>query len=294
MGEDDNAGSTIFPQLAKLALQLHQQGEYERRIKLPDGVTIKAEDLPPDCRFNDDELEFTTIAARNEAVAKGVLEQLSPNAEANELFNAAYKLWGHEIGHADQASGRLLALVAGRLDILAAGTQRIRSGARIYDVLHLIEATVPYLNTIDAKSIIDLANASHGPTKIDMAGNPVYGVLETWLDAKPNQALALHAQVLEHLNDETKVLLVIAILALSKSDYTKAVEVAREDGNSQVQLRAEASMWAFGRLLLVDQAPQELIKGVEEAVIEVINGNRGELKFHALSAATGAMHTHVR
>jgi hypothetical protein len=290
VGKDDNAGSTTFTQFAKLALQLHQQGEYERRMKLPDGVTIKAEDLPPDCRFKDDELEFTTITARNEAVATGVLEQLSPNADATALFDAAYKLWGHEIGHADQASGRLLALVADRIDILAAGTQRIRSGVRVYDVLHLIEATIPYLNSINAKSIIDLANASHGPTKNDMAGNPVYGVLETWLDARPNQALALHAQVLEHLNDETKVLLVVAILALSKSDYTKAVEVAREDGSSQVQLRAEAGVWALGRLLLVEQAPQESIKGVEEAVIEVINGNRGELKFHALSAATGAMH----
>ena len=278
--------------IAKLALQLHQQGENEQRISLPLGVSLKADDLPPGTRLIDDQLDFLNIAARNEIIAEAAFGQLpalsTPNVEA--LFDAAHELWRDEIGHADQVAGRLLALAADRLDILAAGADLIRMGSSVYNVLHLIEAAIPYLKSIDPKSVIDLLTTSHTQTHNDLAGNPTFGALETWLGTKPSAATALRTEALLSLSEETKVLLVITTLALSQSDYLMATEVAREDCESQVNVRAEAGMWALGRLLLIEDAPVEPLHNIEATIRDAINADREELKRHALAAATGAMH----
>lgn len=278
--------------IAKLALQLHQQGENEQRISLPPGANLKADDLPTGTRLVDDQLDFLSVATRNEIIAVAALEQ-HPDISASDagtLFDAAHELWRDEIGHADQVAGRLLALAADRLDILAAGAHLIRKGADVYDILHLIETAIPFLKSIDPKSVIDLLTASHAQTKNDLASNPTFGALETWLGTRPSDATALRTEALLSLSEETKVLLVIATLALSQSDYSMATKVAREDCDSQVPVRTEAGMRAFGRLLLVEDAPAEPLRTIEATIRDAVSSGREELKHHALAAATGAMH----
>lgn len=278
--------------IAKLALQLHQQGENELCISLPSDVSLNAGDLPWGTRLVDDQLDFLSVAARNEVIAVAALGRLPAlsTSDARVLFDAAHELWGDEIGHFDQVSGRLLSLAADQLDILAAGANLIRKGANVYDILHLIEAAIPYLKSIDPKSVIDLLTTSHAQTTNDLAGNPTFSALETWLETRPSNATALRTETLLSLSEETKVLLVIATLALSKSDYSMATEIALEDCDSQVQVRAEAGMWALGRLLLVEDAPVEPLHKIEATIRDAIHGDREESKRHALAAATGAMH----
>lgn len=97
-------------------------------------------------------------------------------------------MWRHKIGHEDQASGRLLALAYESMDILAVGAQRIRSGSRVFHVLHLVEAALPYLSKIPIWSVIDLCEAKYEQTKNDMMGGVVHGALEAWLETRPNNA----------------------------------------------------------------------------------------------------------
>lgn len=293
MNTNSNAASVIFMEIARFALQLHQQGKRELSIDLPADSILHTAELPQGCNLTKDVLEFSSLRARNRFVAKTAFERLqSPSGiDSDELFNLAYTLWRHEVGHEDQASGRLLALASDSVDILAVGAQRIRSGSRVFDVLHLVEAALPYLSRIAVTSVIDLCNAKYEQTKNDMMAGVIHGALERWLETRPNDAQEVHAGVLENLSESTASLLGNAVVALSKTDYAAAVDVAREDVRSGVSMRARVGAWTLGRLLLDDRAAQDLINVVVDEVIELIENQQGELRSEGIGAAVRAMHT---
>lgn len=292
MDTNSNAASTAFAEIARLALQLHQEREHELRIDLPADSILHTAELPQGCGRAQNVLEFSSLRERNKIVAEAALEELrSPSGiDSNALFDLAYNLWRYEIGHEDRASGRLLALVSESVDILAVGAQRIRSGARVFDVLHLIEATLPYLSRIAIASTIELCNAKYEQTKGDMMAGAIHGALETWLETRPDDARELHAGVLDNLSEATASLLGNAIVALSKTDYETAVDVAKGDVRSGVSMRAQVGAWTLGRLLLDDRATRESVNVVVDEVIKLIEGGQDELRSEGIKAAVRAMH----
>lgn len=278
---------------AELALRLHWQGGTELRIDVPADAVVTISDLPDGCQLVEDvALQFNSLATRNDIVAKAEFAglQSSSGIDADALFERAYELWRHEIGHDDQASGRLLALASLRTDVLNIAAQRIRDGSDVFDVLHLVEATLPYLQVIEPLSIIDLVTAKYEPTKNDLAGGLIHGALESWLATRADSALKLHAKVLESLSEATASLLGNVVVALAKTDYGTAVEVAKDDVQSKSPLRARVGVWALGRLLLVKQAPSPCVDLVIQTIIDVVEREEGELRSCAIHAAAAAMH----
>lgn len=279
--------------VADLALRLHEERQPELRVDLPAGQILTEIDLPKGCNLVDGTIEFESLEARNVIIAAAIYERFFPSVDidADELFERAYKLWRKEIGRSDQASGRLLALASGSVDVLAAGARRIRSGSNVFDVLHLVEAALPYLNNLAVPSIIDLIAAKYEPTKNDMVAGRINRVLEEWLEKKPDVARELHSKVLKNLSEATSSLLGNAIVALSKSDYAAGVEMARTDARSDVLMQAQVGTWTLGRLLLDGHAPPEAINVVVEAVINLIGSEQPELRSQAIRASVDAMHT---
>ncbi|KQB56073.1 hypothetical protein AE621_28065 [Acidovorax sp. SD340] len=262
-------------------------------MDLQAGQILTEIDLPKGCNLVDGTIEFESLEARNVIVAAAVYERFFPfvDIDANELFERACKLWRKEIGRSDQASGRLLALASGNVDVLVAGARRIRSGSNVFDVLHLVEAALPYLNNLAVPSIIDLIAAKYEPTKNDMVAGRINRVLEEWLEKKPDVARELHSKILEDLSEATSSLLGNAVVALSKSDYAAGVEIARTDARSDVLMQAQVGTWTLGRLLLDEHAPPEAINVVVEAVIHLIGSEQPELRSQAIRASVDAMHT---
>ncbi|VUZ28815.1 Uncharacterised protein [uncultured Comamonas sp.] len=262
-------------------------------MDLSAGQILKELDLPKGCKLIGGAIEFESFEVRNTIVAAAVYQRLSLTSEidANALFERAYELWCKEIGRSDQASGRLLALAAGSVDVLATGARRIRSGSNVFDVLHLVEAALPYLEDLAAPSIIDLIAAKYEPTKNDMVAGAINGALERWLEKRPSVALELHDKVLENLSEATSSLLGNAIVALSKSDYAAGVEMARTDTRSDLLMQAQVGTWTLGRLLLDERAPPEAINIVVEAVIDLVRGELPDLRSQAIRASVSAMHT---
>lgn len=280
--------------VAELALRLHREDGISLRIDVPAGAVLAAAELPDGCQLVDaTALQFDSLVARNVFVARAAFEELQApsGVDADALFEHAYRLWRDEIGHSDQASGRLLALASVGMDVLTIGAQRIRNGLDVFDVLHLVEAALPYLQRIEPPSIIDLFVAKYEPTKNDMAGGAIHGALESWLERRPGDALDLHAKVLENLSEATASLIGNAIVAIAKTDYARAVEVARGDASSEIPLQARVGVWALGRLLLVDQAPPLSVDLVVKTIHGLIEREHGELRSQAIRAAVGAMHT---
>lgn len=279
--------------VAEFALRLHREDGIGLRIAVPDGATLTTTELPDGCQLVEGPaLQFDSLVARNVIVASAAFEDLqSPSGiDADALFERAYQLWRNEIGHNDLASGRLLALASSSTDIVSVGASRIRSGSRVFDVLHLVEAALPYLSRIEASSIIDLFAAKYEPTKNDIAGGAIHGALESWLETRAGDALDLHEKVLVNLSEATASLLGNAIVALAKTDYAAAVEVARGDARAEGPLRARVGVWSLGRLLLDERAPSASIDLVIQTLLDLIEHEQVELRLQAIRAAVGAMH----
>lgn len=279
--------------IADLVLKVHDEGQPKLRWDLPLGQVPVEINLPMGCKFVDGAIEFESLAARNEIVAAVAYDRLhlSPNVDSSMLFERAYGLWRHEIGHSDRASGRLLALASKSVNILAVGAQRIRSGSDVFDVLHLVEAALPYLSTLEIPSIIDLITAAYEPTKNDLMAGTINGALEKWLESRPDVTYKLHALVLDNLSEATSSLLGNAVVALSKSDYAAAAEIAKNDARSDVLMQTQVGTWTLGRLLLDKDAAPEVIDAVVETVTDLIGSDQRDIRSQAIRAAVGAMHT---
>ena len=277
----------------ELALRLHRRDGIELRIDVPAGAVLTVADLPDGCQLVEEAaVQFNSLAARNDIVAMAAFAglQSSSGIDADLLFERAYELWRHEIGHNDQASGRLLALASVSTDVFTIAAQRIRNGSDVFDVLHLVEAAFPHLKVVETSSIIDFFMAKYEPTKNDLAGGAIHGALESWLETRVASALELHAKVLESMSEATASLLGNAVVALAKTDYAAAVEVARDDAQSETSLRARVGIWALGRLLLEERAPSPWVDLVIQTVLNLIEHEEGELRSHAIRAAVGTMH----
>jgi hypothetical protein len=299
-GEVFNMKSPIDPAssdastIAGLALRLHQESQTKLRLELPLDQVLAEIVLPVGCKFANGGIEFESLEVRNAIVAASAYDRLclsSSNVKPDAFFERAYELWCHEIGQSDQASGRLLALASESIDVLAVAAERIRSGSDVFDVLQLIEAALPYLSRLETSSIVDLIVAKHEPTKNDMAAGTINGAIEKWLEARPQVACELHAKVLENLFESNASLLCNAIVALSKSSYVIAVEMAKSDASSDMLMQAEIGTWTLGRLLLDQQAKSEEMAVVVETVRNLISSEQSGIRSQAIRAAVGAMHT---
>lgn len=277
--------------IADLALRLHSEGKLSLRLELLPKQVPAEMDLLTGCKLVDGAIEFESLEVRNSIVAAAAYDHyLSSGSDCSVLFEHAFELWRHEIGHNDQASGRLLALASISVDVLAIGAQQIRSGRDVFDVLHLVEAALPYLNSLDVPSIIDLIAAKYEPTKNDMAAGAINGALERWLEKQPEVARELHTKVQEELTEGTSSLLGNAIIALSKSDYSAAVTMAKGDVRSSVLTQAQVGTWALGRLLLDEHAEPQEINAIVDAVASLIESDIPEIRSEAIRAAVGGMH----
>lgn len=278
--------------VADLALILHKEKNTNLHLKLSSAQAAAKIDLPEGCKFIDESIEFESLEVRNTIVAAAAYSDLfsSSRDDPDSLFDRAYELWRYEIVHNDHASGRLLALASESIDILAAGAQRINTGSNVFNTLHLIEAALPYLSSLDTTSIIELISAKYESTRNDMMSGQINGQLEKWLEKRPKAALELHTKALANLSEETSSLLGNAIIALSKSDYVTAVEIAKADAHSNIYLQAKIGAWTLGRLLLEEHAPQEAIESVIETLIDLIRNEQNKVRSQAISAAAKAVH----
>jgi hypothetical protein len=282
---------SISENVVELACKLHREAA-GLLIDVPRGIFLDAKDLPALCTVKGNTLEFASLAARNIVVASSVFTRLmaSSTLDVDELFDSAYDFWRREIGDADQASGHLIAQASESIDILAAGAQRIQDGADVFDVLHLLEAAMPYTDKLAINSIINLCSLKHELIKNDMMGGAFHGVLETWLATRPDSAKELHSNVLNNLTESTASLLGNAIAALSKSDFPEAVRMAKADINSGISMRAGSGAWTLGRLLLDERASTESVIELVNAIKNSIATESGDIRSELIKAAVGAMH----
>ena len=172
----------------KLARQLQAADRGELEIEIPAGAQLDLS-TTPGASVDGGRLHFARIEDRNSSAAWDVLADLGdPPFDEQVVWAAAYDLWRREIGNSDMASGRFLAAVHPLVNALRLATTRITRPADVFDALHLVEAALPYLETVELSDVVALCDAEQPHTVNDLAGGAFYHALSSWFGRKPATA----------------------------------------------------------------------------------------------------------
>lgn len=279
--------------IGALALNLHKYRPDELICDIPmEGMDSFHPGETADYLIDNKTIRFVSLEARNRCVASYVFEE-NRAAFANDALkwlDTAHDLWRCEIGKADTASGRLLALVHETDDIFSIATSAIETkSVHVFDALHVIKAALPYLNELEVEEIFKLCAAQNEGTKNDLFAGMIFSELEKFFVRQPQTARAVHLFFRVNLTEETASLHSAAIIALAKSSPEDAVRFALEDAESQSVILKSVALWALGRLLALSLVASDLISSAASIIIAHMTDSVEQVRLSAIHAAAQAV-----
>lgn len=278
------------PSLGQLARALHERGDASLDIELPADATI---DLQPGADIHGTKLRFASLVDLNRIVVAEVQRELGADgmADAERLFGAAKALRRHEIGHPDQASGRLLAgAQTGGVDVLHLAAHAVSNRIRVFDVLHAIGSMLPYCDTLPLPSLIALNDAQYELTRGDMASGVFFGKLQQWLVPHAATAQALLAALLAEPQEWRATLTGTAWMAWFASEPAAAAQSLLQVVDRRERPLPAVTTWIAGRMLQQASLPQELAEELDAVVLRRLESMEPAERNAALEAATGLLH----
>jgi len=205
-------------------------------------------------------------------------------------LHVAHDVWQHEIGNDDSVAGRLLALVHEAEDIFLIAARTIESETiEVFDVLHVVEAALPFLRKIEPESICALCTAQHERTKNDLASGVFFSQLEMRLTRLPDTCRLIHTHLRSDISQDTVALHPTSILALAYSSGGEAVTLAYEDAESQNVTLRRAALWTLGRLLTTARVTKATIPAVSTIIIANMSDPDEQVRRTAIHAAAQAI-----
>lgn len=257
---EDDPG--LVPEVVgRLALELHRQRGEDLSVE-DDSVLCLKDDTkePPSWTVQGDRLLFSSLAARNQCTALHFYrENIDPSTSVSEAraFDLAHELWHHEIGRADSAAGRFVALLDGQVKVLEAAAHLISSGEReVFGVLHIVEATLGYLPVITVDELCTLVTVQHPRTEGDLARGMLFNAIENVLVDRPKFAWQLYRHLTSTITKSTLHLVTSALLALARGgDIGNVLERVLADAESESAMLAQAALWTIGCLLNAHDLP---------------------------------------
>lgn len=289
---DQRGGPPMAPTVASLALELHAGHNDTLEIAVPACAAL-ATDQTPGATVADGILRFASLADRNRIVAQATLAQLGADAlQADALFVAAQRLWRQEITQADMASGRLLAAVHPRRDILAMAAEHLLGThpLDVFNVLHMLEAMLPHVQAFDWAALIALTEAQRPRTRGDGVAAVFFSRVREWLVAHPGTGAELTEVLLHAPRESLGPLLQAGWLAWAQDDPVAAVNrLTGLDPTPDPTVRAAIGSLA-GQLLLRADLPAVTTAPLEALVHRRLASGDPDERKAGLFAATQALH----
>ncbi len=242
--------------------------------------------------IGDKTIRFASLEARNHCVASYAFEinKMAFAGDTQKWLGTAHDLLCCEIGKADSAAGRLLALVHETDDIFSIAASAIETNSvRVFNALYVIKAALPYLNKLAVNEIFRLCAAHHDETKNDLCGGMIFSELEKFFIKHPDTARATHLFFREHIAEETASLHSAAIIALAKSSSEEAIRLLFEDAESQSVILKSAALWSVGRLLASFLVTSDSIRTVSSTIITHMTDSVEQVRLSAIHAAAQAV-----
>ena len=278
--------------VGELALKLLMNRSGELSCDIPAEKVIPSQKETPDYLIDGHAIRFSSIEARNCTIANHVFKenQTAFESDSQMWLSTAHNIWRHEIGKADSAAGRLLALVHETNDIFQIAASAIQSGSiQVFDALHVVEASLPFLNKLEPSGIFELCAEQHEQTKNDLMGGRFFGKLETVLALQPKICRLMHARLKNDITEGTSTLYPTVLLALAKTSPEEAVMLAEEDSQSPTATLKRVAIWTLGRLLVSSYVTEDAIPKVSAIIIANTSDPIDEVRRTAIHAATQAI-----
>lgn len=270
-------------------------GSSELIFNLADKVSIshsKAEKF--DFKIEGSTLSFNSIAARNRVLAEYIYlenKNIFKDDHSKWLIFAS-ELWRNEVRDEDTATGRLLAKVHESNDLFLIGKTAIETRSlRVFDVLHLIEATLPYIANLSADSLIELVSAQHEGTKNDLAGGMFFNKLETKLASLPKTCRNIRVGFIANSTESIVNLYSVALVALAESSHKEALAQALLDAKSNNKIVKKAAIWTMSRFLQLSNFDESEVSTMYKEILENISSKDEEIRKAALYTASSMLHT---
>lgn len=254
--------------VGQLARQLQAADRGELEIEIPAGAQLDLS-TTPGTSVDGGKLRFARIEDRNSAAAWDVLAELGdPPFDEQVVWAAAYDLWRREIGNTDMASGRLLAAVHPWVSVLRLATTRITRPADVFNALHLVEASLPYLEAVELPDMVALCDAEQPHTVNDLAGGAFYHALLRWFSRKPAAARNMVEMLLAQPCKTRGNLLGAAWMGWFASDPQASVSRLLEvDKRSDLTELHEITCWIASRMLTEPGLSAELATALEARIL---------------------------
>lgn len=277
--------------VGKLARQLQAADRGQLEIEIPAGAQLDLS-TTPGTSVDGGKLRFARIEDRNSAAAWDVLADLGdPPFDEQMVWAAAYDLWRREIGNSDMASGRLLAAIHPWVSVLRLATTRITRPADVFDALHLVEATLPYLEVVELPDVVAICDAEQPHTMNDLAGGAFYHALSSWFGRMPAAARDMVDLLLAHPCKTRGNLLGAAWMGWFTSDPQASVSCLLEvDKRSDLTQLHEVACWIAGRMLSAPSLPAELASALEARILLRITNEEVVQRQAGLRAASAVLH----
>ncbi len=279
--------------IGELTLGLHMNHSKELNCGLPaERQWTSSQINSSDFFIEENIVRFPSIEARNRFIASYVFEKNRQAFAKNPQMwlTTAKDLWRCEIGNQDTASGRLLAFVHKEENLFAIAINAIEEELmEVFDVLHLIEAALPYLDDLTADQILKLCNVQHEKTKNDFAGGMFFNKLEKTLVNHQDICRTIHDRLRLDPLETTINLHPVVLIALSKSELESAVKLALIDTQSSNIILKSKALWTLGLLLSSPADLKEMIPTVSSTIINNMSDPIEKVRTTAIYAAANAV-----
>lgn len=277
--------------VGQLARQLQEADRGELEIEVPARAQLDLSNTPG-ASVDGGKLRFARLEDRNSVAALEVFAGLGdPPFDEQEVWAAAYDLWRREIGNTDMASGRFLAAVHPWISVLRMATTRITRPADVFDALHLVEATLPYLEAVELPDVMALCDAEQPHTVNDLAGGAFYHALSRWFGRKPAAACDMVEMLLAQPYKTGGNLLGAAWMGWFASDpQASASRLLEVDKRSDLTELDEVTCWIASRMLPEPGLSAELATALEARILLRIADEDVVQRQAGLRAASAVLH----
>lgn len=279
--------------IGALAFDLHKNHPEDLHCDLPasDGSMLGIETA--EYRIDDHAVHFSSLEARNTVVASYTfsVNRESIGDDSKKWLWVAHALWLDETHHTDSAAGRLLALVHKSCDIFSIAASAVSlEPARVFDILHTVELSLPHIAEFSPDGIIKLSAAQYELTKNDMAAGEFFAKLESVLHERPEVCRAIHTRLRSEPVEASINLHRSVLVSLARTSPQESTQQALEDADASDIMLKSAAIWTLGQLLTLSLVPPNLCPVVSATIITNLSSPVSEVRQTAIRAAGHTAH----
>lgn len=196
------------------------------------------------------------------------------------------EIWRKEHANEEKISGKLLALVNHDYDIFTLAINAInKENNDTFNILHVIGASLPYLDEINLDGLVKLCITQYQHTKNDMMSGMLYNDLEPILIGNSDYCISLHEKIRRDPLEEIQGLYQVALCSLVKSNPEQGINLLCEDAKSLDALLQRFAIWSIGLLLSRSQVPNAHLQETEEIILNNISNEDESIQNTAIQVS---------